>query len=111
MDRNQAIGFGLIALLLLAYSFFFSGTDEKAATKQATEQVAKVEQLQNTPAVENDSLAQAQHAATLGSFATAATGTASTSTLRGPGLGMQIEKMPELVRSIVETAEMSDSMA
>ena len=30
MDRNQAIGFGLIALLLLAYSFFFAGPDENA---------------------------------------------------------------------------------
>jgi YidC/Oxa1 family membrane protein insertase len=86
MDRNQAIGFGLIALLLLAYSFFFAGTDEKAATKQATEQVAKVEQLQNTPAVADDSLAQAQKAATLGSFATAATGTASTTTLENTNI-------------------------
>ncbi|MEJ8755655.1 membrane protein insertase YidC [Pontibacter sp. H259] len=86
MDRNQAIGFGLIALLLLAYSFFFSGTEEKTATKQATEQVAKVEQLQKTPAVENDSLAQVQRAATLGSFATAATGTASTATLENSNI-------------------------
>ncbi|MBJ6118382.1 membrane protein insertase YidC [Pontibacter sp. BT310] len=86
MDRNQAIGFGLIALLLLAYSFFFAGTDEKAATRQATEQVANVEQLHDTPAVENDSLAQAQKAATMGSFATAATGTASTSTLENSNI-------------------------
>ncbi|MHC2991509.1 hypothetical protein OB13_07905, partial [Pontibacter sp. HJ8] len=68
MDRNQAIGFGLIAVLLLAYSFFFSGTTEEA-NKPAIEQTAKVEQVQPGPAVaEDDSLAQVRRAAALGAF-------------------------------------------
>ncbi|MBC5774846.1 membrane protein insertase YidC [Pontibacter sp. KCTC 32443] len=101
MDRNQAIGFGLIALLLLAYSFFFTGTDEKAATKQATEQVAKVEQLQNTPAVADDSLAQTRKAATLGSFATAATGTASTTTLENQNIRISFNSKGGQVEEVV----------
>ncbi|HEY4650691.1 MAG TPA: membrane protein insertase YidC [Pontibacter sp.] len=86
MDRNQAIGFGLIALLLLAYSFFFSGTDEKTVQKQATEQVANIKQLQHTAPAETDSLAQARKAATLGTFATAATGQATTTTLENQNI-------------------------
>ncbi len=86
MDRNQAIGFGLIALLLLAYSFFFSGTEEQATTPQATEQVANVEQAPQAADVEDDSVAQAQRAATLGSFATAATGQEQTITLENQNI-------------------------
>ncbi|MBB6611892.1 membrane protein insertase YidC [Pontibacter sp. Tf4] len=86
MDRNQAIGFGLIALLLLAYSFFFAGTDEQATTPQATEQVANVEQAPLTTTAPDDSLAQAKRAATLGSFATAATGQATTTTLENQNI-------------------------
>ena len=75
MDRNQAIGFGLIAVLLLAYSFFFSGTSDEA-NKLAIEQTAKVEQVQTGPAAvaEDDSLAQVRRAAALGAFSAAATG-------------------------------------
>ncbi|MFD2247785.1 membrane protein insertase YidC [Pontibacter ruber] len=80
MDRNQAIGFGLIAVLLLAYSFFFASPKEDA--KQATQQKAKVEQVQAAaPVAENDSLAQVRRAAALGAFSTAATGQASTAAI------------------------------
>ena len=86
MDRNQAIGFGLIAVLLLAYSFFFSGTNEQANT-QATVQTAKVEQVQTSPAaLENDSLAQVRRAAALGTFGAAATGEATTATLENQNI-------------------------
>ncbi|WP_026236239.1 membrane protein insertase YidC [Pontibacter roseus] len=82
MDRNQAIGFGLIAVLLLAYSFFFSGTTEEA-NRQAVEQTAKVEQVQPSPeaVAVDDSLAQVRRAAALGAFSAAATGEESTTTL------------------------------
>ncbi|MDX5418045.1 MAG: membrane protein insertase YidC [Hymenobacteraceae bacterium] len=81
MDRNQAIGFGLIAVLLLAYSFFFSSPEEPAQ-QQALQEQAKVEQLQATAAVaEDDSLAQARRASALGAFGAAAIGEASTTTL------------------------------
>ncbi len=86
MDRNQAIGFGLIAVLLLAYSFFFSGTD-KQAEKLAVQDKAKIEQVQETVAVaEDDSLAQARRASALGAFGTAATGEATTSTLENQNM-------------------------
>ncbi|WP_162052439.1 membrane protein insertase YidC [Pontibacter pamirensis] len=77
MDRNQAIGFGLIAVLLLAYSFFFSSPDpeQQAVVIQDT---AKVEQLQQTAVVEDDSLVQARRASALGAFGAAATGEANT---------------------------------
>lgn len=81
MDRNQAIGFGLIAVLLLAYSFFFSGQQEPAQ-QVPQETTAQVQQAQPaTPTVESDSLAQAQRASALGSFGTAATGNATTVSL------------------------------
>ncbi|MBC5992059.1 membrane protein insertase YidC [Pontibacter cellulosilyticus] len=85
MDRNQAIGFGLIAVLLLAYSFFFSGTD-KQAEKQAVQEKAKVEQVQTVAVAEDDSLAQARRATALGAFGAAATGEASTVTLENQNM-------------------------
>ncbi|PTX14504.1 YidC/Oxa1 family membrane protein insertase [Pontibacter mucosus] len=79
MDRNQAIGFGLIAILLLAYSFFFGSTEP---TQQTVQETAKVEQLQTTTApAEADSLVQARRTAALGNFGAAATGEESTTTL------------------------------
>lgn len=79
MDRNQAIGFGLIAILLLAYSFFFGSTEP---TQQTVQETAKVEQLQTTTApAEADSLVQARRTAALGSFGAAATGEESMTTL------------------------------
>ncbi|WP_266205368.1 membrane protein insertase YidC [Pontibacter kalidii] len=85
MDRNQAIGFGLIAVLLLAYSFFFSSPEEPA--RQAVQETAKVEQLQTPVApAADDSLAQANRAAALGAFGAAATGQASTTTLENANI-------------------------
>ena len=85
MDRNQAIGFGLIAVLLLAYSFFFSGTD-KQAQQQAVQEKAKVEQVQSIAVAEDDSLAQARRATALGAFGAAATGEESTATLENQNI-------------------------
>ncbi len=86
MDRNQAIGFGLIAVLLLAYSFFFSSPKEDANKKVTakTEQVAQ--QPAAAPVAEDDSLAQARRAATLGAFSAAATGEERTSTLENENI-------------------------
>ncbi|WP_114778857.1 membrane protein insertase YidC [Botryobacter ruber] len=86
MDRNQAIGFGLIAVLLLAYTFFFSGTDKE--TKPAQQPTAQVEQTTApAPATAiDDSVAQANRAAALGAFSTAATGEARTTTLENENI-------------------------
>ncbi|MFD2998876.1 membrane protein insertase YidC [Pontibacter toksunensis] len=84
MDRNQAIGFGLIAVLLLAYSFFFSSPEPaQLAVEQET---AKVEQLQQPAVVEDDSLTQARRASALGAFVAAATGEASTVALENANI-------------------------
>ncbi|MHA6247728.1 membrane protein insertase YidC [Pontibacter sp. CAU 1760] len=80
MDRNQAIGFGLIAVLLLAYSFFFSAPDEQAK-QLAVQETAKVEQVQQAAPVVDDSLAQVRRASALGAFGAAANGEETTTTL------------------------------
>jgi YidC/Oxa1 family membrane protein insertase len=86
MDRNQAIGFGLIAILLLAYSFFFTSPEEPVQ-QQAVQETAKVEQLQQqTAVVEDDSLAQVRRASALGAFGAAATGEAATATLENQNI-------------------------
>ncbi|GAB3527430.1 membrane protein insertase YidC [Pontibacter brevis] len=85
MDRNQAIGFGLIAVLLLAYTFFFS-SPEPAQQAEVIQDTAKVEQLQQTAVVEDDSLAQARRASALGAFGAAATGEATTTTLENQNM-------------------------
>ncbi|TPE46058.1 membrane protein insertase YidC [Pontibacter mangrovi] len=83
MDRNQAIGFGLIAVLLLAYSFFFSSPEPQPEAQKA----AKVEQAQPTPApVADDSLAQVRRATALGAFGAAATGEESTTILENENI-------------------------
>src|SRR5690606_32810154 len=86
MDRNQAIGFGLIAVLLLAYSFFFSAETENATPQTTTEQVANVQPIQDAPTPEQDSLAQIRRAAALGTFSAAATGEATTTTLENQNI-------------------------
>ena len=83
MDKNQAIGFGLIAVLLLVYSFFFAGKNDEARPKAAIEQTTRIEQpaATTTTIAANDSLAQARRATALGAFGAAATGQASTTTI------------------------------
>ncbi|GGG26584.1 membrane protein insertase YidC [Pontibacter amylolyticus] len=102
MDRNQAIGFGLIAVLLLAYSFFFAGTNEEANTP-AFDQTAKVEQAQVGPAavVEDDSLAQVRRAAALGTFSAAAIGEASTTTLENQNITVSFNSKGGQVEEVV----------
>ncbi|MCX2741624.1 membrane protein insertase YidC [Pontibacter anaerobius] len=101
MDRNQAIGFGLIAVLLLAYSFFFSSPEQPE--QQAMQETAKVEQLQaTTPTVqEDDSLAQARKAAALGSFGAAATGEASIATLENENIRVSINSKGGQVEEVL----------
>ncbi|MCJ8167077.1 membrane protein insertase YidC [Pontibacter sp. E15-1] len=86
MDRNQAIGFGLIAILLLAYSFFFSAKDEPVK-QTALQETAKVAPLQATDTVvADDSLAQANRANALGAFGAAANGEATTTILENENI-------------------------
>ncbi|RDV16400.1 membrane protein insertase YidC [Pontibacter diazotrophicus] len=100
MDRNQAIGFGLIAVLLLAYSFFFSSPDpeQQAVVVQDT---AKVEQLQPTAVVEDDSLVQARRASALGAFGAAATGEASTVALENQNIRVTFNTKGGLVEEVL----------
>ncbi|WP_299700899.1 membrane protein insertase YidC [uncultured Pontibacter sp.] len=102
MDRNQAIGFGLIAVLLLAYSFFFSGTGDEANTP-AFDQTAKVEQVQTGPApvAEDDSLAQVRRAEALGAFSAAATGEAVNTVLENQNMVVSFNSKGGQVEEVV----------
>ncbi|MCC9138017.1 membrane protein insertase YidC [Pontibacter silvestris] len=100
MDKNQAVGFGLIAVLLLAYTFFFSKPDE-AANRQATQQQAKVEQLNSTVVAEKDSLTQARRATALGAFGAAANGEASTTTIENENIRVTLNTKGGLVEEVL----------
>jgi YidC/Oxa1 family membrane protein insertase len=102
MDRNQAIGFGLIAVLLLAYSFFFSGTGDEANTP-AFDQTAKVEQVQTGPAplAEDDSLAQVRRTEALGAFSAAATGEAVNTALENQNMVVTFNSKGGQVEEVV----------
>ena len=100
MDRNQAIGFGLIAVLLLAYSFFFSSPAEEVTTTPKTEQVANIQPTQDAPVVENDSLAQVKKAAALGTFGAAATGEATTAKLENQNILVTFSSKGGLVEEV-----------
>jgi YidC/Oxa1 family membrane protein insertase len=102
MDRNQAIGFGLIAVLLLAYSFFFSGTGDEANTP-VFDQTAKVEQVQTGPApvAEDDSLAQVRRAEALGAFGAAATGEAVNTVLENQNMVVTLNSKGGQVEEVV----------
>ncbi|MFD2512397.1 membrane protein insertase YidC [Pontibacter locisalis] len=100
MDRNQAIGFGLIAVLLLAYSFFFTSPEQPVQT-QAIEEKARVEQVQPAAVVEDDSLAQARRATALGAFGAAATGEASTTTVENQNIQVTFNTKGGQVEEVV----------
>jgi YidC/Oxa1 family membrane protein insertase len=101
MDRNQAIGFGLIAVLLLAYSFFFSSPTEEIAQQPKTEQVAIVPPAQDAPTtIENDSLAQLERTTALGAFGKAATGEASTVSLENQNIRVSFTSKGGLVEEV-----------
>ncbi|AKQ45310.1 membrane protein [Rufibacter radiotolerans] len=78
MDRNSAIGMGLIAVIILVYSIFFmkgpeqkTGPETKKATTAAT-MAPDSSAVASTPA--DDSLARAQRSSQLGEFGALATG-------------------------------------
>ncbi|MCC9167571.1 membrane protein insertase YidC [Pontibacter harenae] len=101
MDRNNAIGFGLMAVLLLVYTFFFSGNNNQQA-QQATEQVARVEQVAPaTSTIAEDSVAQARRAAAMGTFGAAATGEATTTTLDNENLQITFNTKGGQVEEVV----------
>ncbi|WP_347156880.1 membrane protein insertase YidC [Pontibacter chitinilyticus] len=102
MDRNQAIGFGLIAALLLVYSFFFAGKKEETAPKAATEQTARVQHLTDTTAIAaNDSLTQARKATALGVFGAAATGEATSTTIENENVQITFSSKGGQVKKVV----------
>ncbi|RNI22410.1 membrane protein insertase YidC [Rufibacter latericius] len=74
MDKNSAIGMGLIAILILVYSIFFmKGPEEQPAQKAAKTTTS----ISAAPAKQNptlDSVANAQRVAQLGAFGALATG-------------------------------------
>ncbi|WP_439882484.1 membrane protein insertase YidC [Pontibacter sp. MBLB2868] len=100
MDRNQAIGFGLIAVLLLAYSFFFTGEDKNKA-QVAVQEKAKVEQVQTAVVAEDDSLTQARRATALGAFGAAATGEASTTTVENQNIRVTFSSKGGQVKEVL----------
>ncbi|WP_066829816.1 membrane protein insertase YidC [Rufibacter ruber] len=78
MDKNQAIGLGLIAVLILMYSIFFmDGPAPQAAEPVITTTTGAAAGKDSTAAATplNDSIATAQRASQLGEFASLATGT------------------------------------
>jgi len=83
MDKNQATGLFLISALLLAYLFFFSpkAPKEKPAAKPTTTAAAST-----APAAAAAPLDSAAAARSLGSFATAAQGTAQQVQLQNDNL-------------------------
>ncbi|MFB9862641.1 membrane protein insertase YidC [Rufibacter immobilis] len=87
MDRNSAIGMGLIAVIILVYSIFFmKGPEQKPApqTKKTTTAAAS-----STPPAD-DSLATAQRAAQLGEFGALATGQNQTTVLENQVLRVSL---------------------
>ncbi|RNI27986.1 membrane protein insertase YidC [Rufibacter immobilis] len=87
MDRNSAIGMGLIAAIILVYSIFFmKGPEQKPApqTKKTTTAAAS-----STPPAD-DSLATAQRAAQLGEFGALATGQNQTTVLENQVLRVSL---------------------
>ncbi|WP_207431092.1 membrane protein insertase YidC [Sabulibacter ruber] len=79
MDRNSAIGMGLIAVIILAYSIFFMDKPEQKPVQQP-KKVTTAAPAANTNQA-NDSLANAQRVAQLGEFGALATGQNQTTVL------------------------------
>ncbi|AMM52072.1 membrane protein [Rufibacter sp. DG15C] len=73
MDRNQAIGLGLIAVLMLVYSIFFM-QEPKPATPAPKKTETSAAAAPSTAPQVNDSLVAAQRVAQLGEFSALATG-------------------------------------
>ncbi|WP_210490538.1 membrane protein insertase YidC [Rufibacter aurantiacus] len=99
MDKNSAIGMGLIAILILVYSIFFmKGPEEQPAQKVTKSTTASAATPNQTPV--NDSLANAQRAAQLGAFGGLATGQNQTTLLENKvlrvSLGTQGGKVEEV---------------
>ncbi|KAA3438508.1 membrane protein insertase YidC [Rufibacter hautae] len=99
MDKNSAIGMGLIAILILVYSIFFmKGPEEQPAQKVTKSTTAAAATPTQAPV--NDSLANAQRAAQLGAFGAVATGQNQTITLENKvlrvSLGSQGGKVEEV---------------
>ncbi|WP_345161798.1 membrane protein insertase YidC [Nibribacter koreensis] len=89
MDRNSAIGLGLIAVIMLVYSMFFmqEPTPATPAPKKTETQVA----ASTAPATQvNDSLVAAQRVAQLGEFSALATGQNQTITLENQVLKLTL---------------------
>ena len=90
MDRNQAIGLGLIAVLMLLYSVFFMQDAPKTDPAQKQPTTTKVASAATTPAPVNDSLVTAQRVAQLGEFGTLASGQNQTVTLENQVLRLTL---------------------
>ncbi|MGV3539018.1 MAG: membrane protein insertase YidC [Rufibacter sp.] len=83
MDRNQAVGLGLIAVLILVYSIFFMQAPEEQpaapAIKTATVGAAAAKDTVSAPV--NDSIAAVLRSSQLGEFASVGTGQNQTAVL------------------------------
>ncbi|MDX5346233.1 MAG: membrane protein insertase YidC, partial [Hymenobacteraceae bacterium] len=88
MDRNQAIGLGLIAVLLLVYMFVFQPKPEPVTIEAQQEQAFELaDSLEQASAAElTDTVLIKQKQAAMGTFASAATGSSQTVTLQNENL-------------------------
>ncbi|GGK70546.1 membrane protein insertase YidC [Rufibacter glacialis] len=98
MDKNSAIGMGLIAVIILVYSIFFMKEPVQQPVQKANKTTTAATKA--TPTTPDDSLANAQRVAQLGEFGALATGQNQTTVLENQvlrvSLGSQGGKVEEV---------------
>ncbi|MFC6999374.1 membrane protein insertase YidC [Rufibacter roseus] len=93
MDKNQAIGLGLIAVLIMVYSMFFMDKPQPQPTKPAITTITDTGAADSSNAAAtpiNDSLALAQQVSSLGEFGNLATGQSQTAVLENDVLKVSL---------------------
>ncbi len=107
MDKNQATGLILIAVLLIAYWTFFKPelppqqvqTEQTAADSAIQESVSSAEQTQE--ATLPDSVISADHVAQYGAFAAGATGISSIQTLENDILKVEFDSKGGFISGVI----------
>jgi YidC/Oxa1 family membrane protein insertase len=107
MDKNQATGLILIAVLLIAYWTFFKPelppqevlTEEtvNTAAEQPTEETPEIQTLTPLP----DSVVSADHVAKFGAFAAGATGTSTIKTLENGKLKVDFDSHGAHISNVI----------
>ncbi|ALJ00358.1 membrane protein insertase YidC [Rufibacter tibetensis] len=89
MDKNSAIGMGLIAAIILVYSIFFMKEPAPEPVKKSTKTTTSAAAVP-TASPQEDSAATAQRVAQLGEFGTLATGQNQTTVLENQVLRVSL---------------------